>query len=51
MYEHQPTVSSVASVEGARKAWSAPVVSFLSIDETANGTVAGDDGGGTSTGS
>jgi len=51
MYENQPTVSSAASVESGRKVWTAPVVSFLSIDETANGGRPGGDGIGTSTAS
>lgn len=38
-------------VQTGRKAWTAPVVSFLSIDDTANQTFSGNDGTGTGTGS
>lgn len=51
MHDNQPTVSSAAPLEGGRKAWSAPVVSFLSIAETATNATVGDDGNGTFTGS
>ncbi|AJD66644.1 hypothetical protein QT562_16605 [Xanthomonas citri pv. citri] len=51
MHENQPAVLSDTSIEGGRKAWSAPVVSFLSIDETASNATVGDDGNGTFTGS
>ena len=51
MHQNQPAVSPAVSVEGGRKAWAAPVVSFLSIDETANGVASGSDGIGSFTGS
>ncbi|MBB5878167.1 hypothetical protein [Xanthomonas sp. 3498] len=48
MNEHNPVVSSA---HDARKPWSAPVVAFLSIDETANNATVGNDGAGPTTGS
>ncbi|WP_170292306.1 hypothetical protein [Xanthomonas maliensis] len=51
MHENQPAASSDQSIQGGRKIWAAPVVSFLSIDETANNATTGNDGNGTFTGS
>lgn len=51
MHENQPAVSPDKLIEGGRKVWATPVVSFLSIDETATNATVGDDGNGTFTGS
>ncbi|GKS75306.1 hypothetical protein AVME950_10440 [Acidovorax sp. SUPP950] len=51
MNEQNPPVRNDQPAQVVRKAWTAPVVSFLAIEETANGTFGGNDGVGASTGS
>ncbi|WP_208934738.1 hypothetical protein [Paracidovorax avenae] len=51
MNDDASSISAELPQQPARKPWTTPVVSFLSMDRTENGTRGGNDGGGTFTGS
>lgn len=51
MNDHESAESGAPSQTQERKAWTAPVVTYLSMDDTANSATVGNDGNGTFTGS
>ncbi|MBF9266190.1 hypothetical protein [Paracidovorax cattleyae] len=51
MNDHESTAPGEPSQPTDRKAWTTPVVSFLSMDDTALNATVGDDGRGPTTGS
>ncbi|WOI44150.1 hypothetical protein [Acidovorax sp. BLS4] len=51
MNEQNPPVCNDQPAQVVRKVWTAPVVSFLAIEETANGPTIGNDGVGSTNGS
>lgn len=51
MNKHESAASAEQSQPSDRKEWTTPVMSFLSIDETAHNATSGNDGLGPTTGS